>query len=217
MRVERRPISSTAPVRSPKRQMSPTRKTSSPRTETPPKRFAMVCLRAEADGQTADAEAGERGAHVESQGAEYRQNSGNENHRLDDAFAEQHERSCAGVSAGEGAIAHAAQRPAHCAPDDPGGADDEGDGRELKVVVPLQQRHAQVRGHDAMDERAREQPRGAGNRAPVGDLDMAAAARPPAHRNFQHAPATAIRRPRPAAIRATAPATATAACRRTDV
>ena len=37
---------------------------------------------------------------------------------LEDAFAQQHERSGAGVAMGQSAIAHAAQRPAHDAPDE---------------------------------------------------------------------------------------------------
>ena len=70
-------------------------------------------LRAEADRQAANAEPGERGAHVEAQVAEHGQNAHHKNHRLEDALAQQHERSCAGVAAGQGAIAHAVQRPSH--------------------------------------------------------------------------------------------------------
>ena len=83
----------------------------------------------------ADTESGERGAHVEAEAAEHRQNTDTENKRFDDALTEQHERSGAGVSAGEGTVAHAAQRPAHNPPENPRDTDDEQDGSELEVIV----------------------------------------------------------------------------------
>src|SRR5579863_7276003 len=81
-------------------------------------------LGAEADGQTSDAEAGKGSGHVESQSPEHGEHSGHKYDRFDDAFTQKHERSGAGVSPGQGAIAYASQRPSDGAPGNPGEADD---------------------------------------------------------------------------------------------
>ena len=67
----------------------------------------LLC--AEADGNAANTEAGERCAHVEAEVSQDCESTDAENECFDDALAEQHERTGTGVSAGQGAIAHAAQ------------------------------------------------------------------------------------------------------------
>ena len=80
-------------------------------------------LRSEADGQSADTEAGERGAHVEAQVAEHSENAPHKNHGFEDSLAQEHERARTRMSARQGAIAHAMQGPLHDAPQNPGCAD----------------------------------------------------------------------------------------------
>ena len=64
----------------------------------------------------------------------------------------------------------------------------------LEIVVARQECDAEVADKHLMNQRAGEQPRRSRNRAPVGDLHLAAPPRPPADGNFQkhqHEPADA--------------------------
>src|SRR3984957_5758923 len=75
------------------------------------KKIRNRLLRAEADRQTSDAEAGEGGGHVEPQRGEHGQRARNNYDCFDNALTEEHERSGTGVPVRQGPSAHAEQKP----------------------------------------------------------------------------------------------------------
>src|SRR5579871_470259 len=115
-------------------------------------------LSAETDGKAADAQSGQRCAHVESQIAEHCKNAEDEDDEFQDALAEQHERARTGVTASQCTTANAEQGPPDEAPDKPRHADDQCDRRGLEIVMTRPQRHAEIHRAPLMDDRASQQP-----------------------------------------------------------
>ena len=68
MRVERRLMSSTVPVRSPMRQVSPDADDFVAQERNASEEILQSFLSGESDGDTADAQSGECGLHVEAEG-----------------------------------------------------------------------------------------------------------------------------------------------------
>ena len=160
-------MSSTVPTRSPKRQMSPMRMTSSPRIETPPKRFSSVFCAAKAMAIPPMPSPASRRGEIEAERAQDGEN------RQQTKIATLSMRSPRIMSEPvpirperSGALPHASQHFPQDPPQQPVEADDRYHSGDLLVAMPLQHRNAKVRHQNAVGQRPQHQPQRPHERTP---------------------------------------------------